>query len=1354
MKLNYLNKSEVALLVLLITFISLSITTKAETLGYTTVGGSYTGVTNIIVGSNVTVTEDGETINISVFTDVTGDAKNWKAALYNESLNLVESTNEVLVSAGAAWTNFSLSSPVTLTTGELYWIVAWPEGGTGANNIHYDSQAGASKFQSLSYGAWPDPWETTDFDNVFSIFLTYTPAAAGYTEISDCGTLSANNTEYRLTADIIDSDTGSCMDITGVNITLDCQGYTIDGDDSADFGIYIDDGTVKYGNITVKNCIVSDWRSEGFWIDQISGVTLFNSSFNSCENNSGNGGQVSRAYDVLINYTTFDLNEDGVRFWNAYNSTVANSNFTNQTQYGMMFDTANDNITVYNSVFINNSVASLDIDALTIGWFYNNFFNDSNFVDGDTGTTILFNASNQTGTRIYGNGTNTGGNFYVGFSESCTDSTNDGFCDSPYNVSSQSTTALSGDYVDFLAYSANQTGTDTYPTFYDNSTNITTIRYGDVIAVSVNWSDDSALSWAFAQSNMTTYGTDANVSAPMSGTEFNITLNITNNLKYSGSSKLNMTYIQLHGNDSSNQFNTSEYAFYTISNTAPNLTANPTLNETSPKTNDVLKCNAGTYSDADGNAQGTSSWAWFNNGDEVAGETSQTLDLSTSGLDKGDVVTCSERPNDGFDDGAWLNSSNSATIQNTAPSFSSASIDQATAYNGTNLTGSATGYADDDGDAESGSTYKWFNNGEEIAGETNMYLNASNFVKNSQIIFEATPSDGTDSGDPVNSSQLTIGNSVPSIPEWVFPTEGVITTLNDLNVSNLSDADLDSITLYFYFDAEFNQTSSANTTFTATPGNLTANVSAYDGTAWSDNRTVNFFFDNITALIDNGTNTDQSGYKNVNWVFINYSWTETFNDTFVIRNGTGGVTTNFTGVNGNDTYFWFNFTALNDGVYTFSGWINDTAGNWNQTEDITITVDTVLPVSVFASPTPSNASYVSSSVVNISWNITDVNLKNLSVNIYNDTGLLNGTWSTALNGSINYTLNDAHYIVNVTINDLAGNSNVSEDRNFTVDTMYPTVNITLPTANFTTTETNITLNFSSVEVDYSFCYYELIRSDGSAAQTNTTISCTANTSFISPVRDVLRINLYVNDSAGNANSSYQVFNVIKPAPITSGTSSPEQGGGGGGSASGTGYTATQLCEAITPRLNADGNYSELDVQEVIELLPDVSEYTIRTFFEYYTFYCGEYNGTTLTAADIPINSTIEGNNSNNKISAFLQNDTLIIPRGEYEPDITLNLRIPVGHWTLPKMPSGLIALLSVFFHLEKTDTGGLGLEDQSVIVVAIRFWFATVSIGLCVWWFARTNRGKSQVKTVKTAVQKPFRKLRLKRKKKPVTTTQ
>jgi len=100
----------------------------------------------------------------------------------------------------------------------------------------------------------------------------------GDVTISDCATLNAEGATYILDSDITDSSTSNCIDITANNVVLDCQGNTIDGNDAADVGIYLNSVT----NVTIKNCSLTDWDSAGIRLNGATLNRINNTNISSC----------------------------------------------------------------------------------------------------------------------------------------------------------------------------------------------------------------------------------------------------------------------------------------------------------------------------------------------------------------------------------------------------------------------------------------------------------------------------------------------------------------------------------------------------------------------------------------------------------------------------------------------------------------------------------------------------------------------------------------------------------------------------------------------------------------------------------------------------------------------------------------------------------------------------------------------------------------------------------------------------------------------------------------------------------------------------------------------------------------
>ncbi|MCK4635121.1 MAG: DUF1565 domain-containing protein, partial [Candidatus Aenigmarchaeota archaeon] len=144
---------------------------------------------------------------------------------------------------------------------------------------------------------------------------------------SDCntkiGNADAGDTVKLNTS--ISNQVGTCIDFNGKdNITFDCDGHTIDGDDTeSDYGIYLDDTGDGSNNNTVNNCVITDFN-EGFYIKSSSNNTLTNNTANS----NGYGFLLSSSADNnTFTNNTANSNSNGGFFL----SSSSNNTFTNNT---------------------------------------------------------------------------------------------------------------------------------------------------------------------------------------------------------------------------------------------------------------------------------------------------------------------------------------------------------------------------------------------------------------------------------------------------------------------------------------------------------------------------------------------------------------------------------------------------------------------------------------------------------------------------------------------------------------------------------------------------------------------------------------------------------------------------------------------------------------------------------------------------------------------------------------------------------------------------------------------------------------------------------------------------------------
>ena len=156
--------------------------------------------------------------------------------------------------------------------------------------------------------------------------------------INTCTIINAPGT-YDLTANILNSATSNCMDITTSNVVLDCHGFMIDGNNVADTAINIGNG--NDGNIEVKNCILTDWDTQA--------IDINTGSFNIIIDNNiiislpDNGIYIENSENITINNSNISAGtsinvDDGISMYRVNNFTIDNCNITQAGRNGINID--------------------------------------------------------------------------------------------------------------------------------------------------------------------------------------------------------------------------------------------------------------------------------------------------------------------------------------------------------------------------------------------------------------------------------------------------------------------------------------------------------------------------------------------------------------------------------------------------------------------------------------------------------------------------------------------------------------------------------------------------------------------------------------------------------------------------------------------------------------------------------------------------------------------------------------------------------------------------------------------------------------------------------------------------------
>lgn len=165
------------------------------------------------------------------------------------------------------------------------------------------------------------------------------------------------------------------------------------------------------------------------------------------------------------------------------------------------------------------------------------------------------------------------------------------------------------------------------------------------------------------------------------------------------------------------------------------------------------------------------------------------------------------------------------------------------------------------------------------------------------------------------------------------------------------------------------------------------------------------------------------------------------NATFYAKNITGSFLLVGTNTSNLTTLtFVYNTTSIPDGVYNIS--VDVTAHNDTTTNltviNANITVDNTNPTVAFIAGTQGNNTFVNRSWIFVNVSLTETNLRNITFALFPVGGTANLTnFTTNASTSVNFTnlaLNTAYYY-NVTVFDLANNTNVTETRYITLSAL-------------------------------------------------------------------------------------------------------------------------------------------------------------------------------------------------------------------------------------------------------------------------------------------------------------------------------
>jgi hypothetical protein len=223
-----------------------------------------------------------------------------------------------------------------------------------------------------------------------------------------------------------------------------------------------------------------------------------------------------------------------------------------------------------------------------------------------------------------------------------------------------------------------------------------------------------------------------------------------------------------------------------IANTAPSVD----LVNITPATadySDTLSCIWSGFHDDDGDSD-FSLVQWHNGEGVILGE-EDTLPGTLLG---GESVTCTVTPHDGKEGGVPVTSA-PLVIENSPPTLEAVSltpIDPTVEDVLSCIPGVTT---DPDETTDFTYAYTWEVGGVFVPGATDTTLSSVYFARGQSVYCIVTPSDGVDSGDPVNSNIVIVRNSIPTVESVSITPEVAHTNTVLLASSVLFDADDDTV---------------------------------------------------------------------------------------------------------------------------------------------------------------------------------------------------------------------------------------------------------------------------------------------------------------------------------------------------------------------------------------------------------------------------------------------------------------------------------------------------------------------------------------------------------------------------------
>lgn len=396
----------------------------------------------------------------------------------------------------------------------------------------------------------------------------------------------------------------------------------------------------------------------------------------------------------------------------------------------------------------------------------------------------------------------------------------------------------------------------------------------------------------------------------------------------------------------------------------------------------------------------------------------------------------------------------------------------------------------------------------------------------------------------INTTAAQIAYNPPTENSGVFKSKNSI----EINVTGIINPLLDTLVIRLY-----NSTNSQiNSSTTSTSQNYINFSNLIDGIYYYNATRISLLNGNIS--LETRNITLDSTKPNLSIISPNESSAFGTNTS---------LTLNFSASDLNLQSCWYNLdnaqnitipcsnTTFNasDGAHLLNLFANDSAGNIEHKQR---NFSIVLGPPLISISAPQNNSNLNNNFVDFIYTPTDIDLNSCQLwGNFTQDFILNQTNISLTSGqqsSFSLILPDRFYEWAILCNDSAGNSRMTENSSFVVDTIIPSLIITEPIGS-KSSRNNIPLIFTASDANLQNCWFNVQRGASQEIQ-NTTISCSTDQTFNVTIDADFILNFYVNDSAGNINHSFKQFTVTTPSVNPGGSggssSSSSSSSGGGG----------------------------------------------------------------------------------------------------------------------------------------------------------------------------------------------------------------